>query len=349
MAALDTWLDQLVERGGTDLHLASGYPPLARVGDALVNLSEGPLDAGTLDAWMFELLDPAQRSSFEQKGDLAFAYSHREDSTFRAHYASSHGGNRAVFRHRSAVADVQQLQLPQALVSAVYGLTGLVLVVGPRSCGKSTTAAALVQSIASREPVHIAVVEAPLELPLQSEVAHVTLKEVGTHAPTLDAAITSLSREDVDVAYIGVLEDGAAIQSALTLANSGPQVIATLDTPHVAAALDLIEASAPEGQGAAWLSTLSDCLTAIVAQHRLPRAEGEGVETVFELLLGTEAIRGTLREGDLSQIPAVIHAGRKEGMLELDLELGRLVKAGTIRVEDAERAAVDPEAFGSKR
>ncbi len=348
MPALDTWLDQLITRGGTDLHVAVGSAPMARVGSEIVALDEMTLDVGTVDAWLFELIDVGQRDAFDKTGDLLFTYSHRADSHFRAHYAACSGGSRAVFRRRLASVEPEQLGLPDALTAAAARGRGMTLIVGPRGSGKSTTATCLLQAIADDMAVHVMVIDSPVEVPIVGRSAHVTMKEVGIHAPTLGAAIDAATAEDVDVVFVGNLNDGEALKKAMDLTLEGAQVIATMDAAHVVAALEIIATSVPEEDVPALLSALSDGITVLAAQHLIPKADGTGRATAFEILVGTGPVRSALREGRIGMVSALIQAGQSDGMRSLDVELGKLVSEGIVTLDDAVGAATDPESFTAK-
>jgi len=347
MPAIDALFDQLLSRGGSDLHLSVGYPPTIRLRGRLEPLRDAPLDGAELRQLLDELLDETRRREFTEHHDLDFAYAYGTRARFRANYLMKTTGPGAVFRTiPSEVPTVQALGLPEAIVRLAERRAGLVLVTGPTGSGKSTTLAALISHINHARPGHILTIEDPVEFvhhPVRCQVTH---REVGLDTPSFADAIRSAGRENADVILVGELRGQETMRMALQLASFGVLVFATVHTNSAAATIDRFVNAFPAAQQPAIRGMLSDALAGIVAQQLLRTADGRGRVAVHEILVGTLGVASAIRESKTSMIPSLIQAGGREGMQSLDRALQKLVEAGTVTARDAMDKALDKEAFG---
>jgi twitching motility protein PilT len=240
-AAIESLFDQLLARGGSDLHLSVGYPPMVRVGGELEPVGNRPLGRQQLEAMLFELVDADHRATFEATGDLDFAWSFGEKARFRANYMKKLTGPGAVFRTiPTKILTARQLGLPAAAIALAERRAGLVLVTGPTGSGKSTTLAALIAHVNHSRSGHILTVEDPVEFVHEPALCQVTHREVGTDTPTFADAIRSAGREDADVILIGELRGAETMRLALQLASFGILIFATVHTNSAAATIDRV-------------------------------------------------------------------------------------------------------------
>jgi twitching motility protein PilT len=346
MAAIDRLFDQLLDKGGSDLHLSVGYPPTIRIRGLLERLREPVLDDAALTRLIFEIVDDRRRADFQSRGDLDFAYAYGTKARFRANYLRKMTGNGAVFRTiPSKIPTAQQLGLAEAIVGFAQRRAGLVLVTGPTGSGKSTTLAALISHINQSRDGHILTIEDPVEFvhePIRCQVTH---REVGVDTPSFADAIRSAGRENADVILVGELRGQETMRLALQLASFGVLVFATVHTNSTAATIDRFVNAFPASQQPAIRGLLSDALAGIVAQLLLRTADGSKRIAVHEILVGNTGIAAAIRESKTSLIPSLIQGGRREGMQSMDSALEKLVNEGVVTAQDALDKALDKESF----
>ncbi len=346
MPAIDRLFDELLSRGGSDLHLSVGYPPTIRSKGDLVALSRQPLTREDVSRLLDELLDDKRRALFEERHDLDFAYAYGDKARFRANYLEKTTGPGAVFRTiPSKVLTAEVLGLPQSIIALAERRAGLVLVTGPTGSGKSTTLAAMISHINSTRFGHILTIEDPVEFvhePIRCQITH---REVGVDSPSFADAIRSAGRENADVILVGELRGPETMRLALQLASFGILIFATVHTNSAAATIDRFVNAFPAAQQPQIRGMLSDSLAGIVAQQLLKRADGSGRIAVHEILVGNTAIASTIREAKTAMISSLIQAGAREGMQSMDATLDRLVQAGTVTPRDALDRALDKESF----
>ena len=344
--SIDPLFDRMLEKGGSDLHLTPGYPPMLRIRGQLVADGNRSLSSDDIEALLFPLLQPAQRTQFEQTGDLDFAHAHGTKARFRANYLRKLTGTGAVFRAiPTIIKSLDDLGVPPGVRKLSELRAGLVLVTGPTGSGKSTTLAAMIDHINRSRSGHILTIEDPVEFVHQPRKCLVTHKEVGEHVPTFLDAIRSAGRENADVILVGELRGPETMKAALQLASFGILIYATVHTNSAAATIDRYVNSFPAEQQPQIRGLLADSLAGIVAQQLLAKADGGGRVAAHEILIGSLALSSLIREGKTQQIAGYIHAGMSEGMQPMDLALERLVKAGTVKAEAALEKALDKEGF----
>ena len=346
MPRIDGLFDELAKRGGSDLHLAAGYPPLARIRGELVALREAAIEASELEETLVEILTPTQRARLAADLDLDFGHSHRGEARFRVTYFTKSSGVGAVFRLvPTRVRTLAELGCPEVLWRLADRRSGLVIVTGPTGAGKSTTLAAMVDHINKTRACHILTIEDPVEFvhePLRAQITH---REVGVHAPTFAAAMRSAGRENPDVVVVGELRTPEVLKLALQLASCGLLVFATSHTNGAAPTLErMINSFAAEEQSQV-RGMLADSLVGLVAQQLLTAADGKGRVAVHEILIGSPAVSALVREGKTGQLTSLMQAGQAQGMQTMDMALERLLTQSKIAAEDALDSAVDREMF----
>ncbi len=346
MARIDGLFDVLLQKGGSDLHLAVGYPPMIRARGELVPVRADAIDIGEMQDLLFEIATPSQQSRILEELDLDFAYGYGDKARFRANYFHKTTGLAAVFRIIPArVLSLAELGCSDAIRRLAERRAGLVLVTGPTGSGKSTTLAAMIDHINRNRACHILTIEDPIEFvhaPIKAQVTH---REVGPHASSFATAIRAAGREDADVILVGELRTNETMKLALQLASFGVLVLGTVHTNGAAATIDRILNAFPAEEQPQVRGMLAESLVGIVAQQLVRTADGKGRVAAHEILLGSVALSAMIREGKTFQIANVMQAGQAAGMQTMDLALERLVRSGAISAEAGLEKAIDKDAF----
>jgi twitching motility protein PilT len=349
-AAVDALLGELWDRGGSDLLLIAGAPPLVRVDGLLTRLPDvaslRPVDT---ERYLAALLDPKQAAEFARRRELDFSFNWRDQARLRASAYTQRGSIAVALRLiRYELPSFADLGLPEVLTRYVSLPQGLVLVTGPTGSGKSTTLASMIDAINSTRQCHVLTIEDPIEYVHRHKLAAVSQRQVGEDTDDFSTALRSALREDPDVLLIGEMRDLETIQTALTVAETGHLVFATLHTNDTAQALDRIVDVFPAERQTQIRVQLANALTAIVYQRLLPRVGG-GRVAAYEVLVATHAVRNLIREGKTRQIRNLVATGQKEGMQTLESSLSELVAAGTIAYDDAVAFASYPNEIAKPR
>jgi twitching motility protein PilT len=328
------------QRGATDLHVAAHRPLLVRAVGELIALDPAPVSPAEVEALLLPLLGPARRRQLDERGYVDLAIDVPGAGRLRGNVSRQQGGLKGAFR--LAVArppTLAELGLPAAVAKVTEHHQGLVVIAGPSGHGKTTTLAALVDLLNRADPIHILTIEDPVEIVHPKHVAVVSQREVGRHTVSFAAALKASLREDPDVIVIGELRDRETVEIALTAAETGHLVLATMSTPSAAKTIDrLIDMFPPDDQSQVRAS-LGAALKAIVAQRLLPNADGTGVVAAVELLVGMLALSNMIRDNKLFQLPNLMQRGRSFGMIRLDDSLLELVRAGKLAEDVAVRYA----------
>jgi twitching motility protein PilT len=327
-------------RNATDLHIAANRPVLMRAVGELVAVDQAPRTPAEVEALLVPLLGPLRRRQLAERGYVDLAVDVPGAGRLRANVSRQQGGVKGSFRLAVATPPtLEELGLPAAVAKVTEHHQGLVVVAGPSGHGKTTTLAALVDLLNRADPIHILTIEDPVEIVHPKHAAVVSQREVGCHTVSFASALKASLREDPDVIVIGELRDRETVEIALTAAETGHLVLATMSTPSAAKTIDrLIDMFPPDDQSQVRAS-LGAALKAIVAQRLLPNAQGTGVVAAVELLVGMLALSNLIRDNKLFQLPNLMQRGRAFGMLRLDDSLLELVRAGKLAEDVALRMA----------
>ena len=334
---VNTLLERLVESRGSDLHLASGSPPIMRVHGELRAMPDMPvLNGSEIREMIYAILGQKQREKFETELELDTSYSLPGKGRFRINVFLQRDAVGAVMRAIPfEIVEFSQLGLPASVQTFAELPRGLVLVTGPTGSGKSTSLASLVDIINREKAVHIMTVEDPIEFLHTHKRSVVNQREVGEDTHSFAAALKHVLRQDPDVILVGEMRDLETIQTALTAAETGHLVFATLHTQDAPQSIDRVIDVFPAHQQQQIRVQLAASLQGIVTQQLIPLAGGTGRAVAAEVLVATPAIRNLIREGKVHQIYSMMQAGGKYGMVTMDQELARLVRSGRISLESA--------------
>lgn len=346
MAALriELLLEEVVKRKASDLHLQVGLPPTLRVDGALMPVNGADvLTEASLEQLVFAILDEDQKQILLKDKEFDFSFAFGDLGRFRVNAFHERGNMAAALRLiPNDILSVEQLGLPNTVNKFADYPRGLVLVTGPTGSGKSTTLAALVGRINNERAAHIITIEDPIEYTHKSKKSIVVQREVHYDTYSFSAALRSSLREDPDVVLIGEMRDLETISSAITIAETGHLVLATLHTNSAAQSIDRMIDVFPPHQQPQVRAQLSNILMAICSQRLIP-AIGGGRIAAAEILIATPAVRNIIREGKSHQLEAVIQTGAEHGMQSMDKTLVNLIHSGTISYDEARNYAVDLE------
>ncbi|MEV7611899.1 type IV pilus twitching motility protein PilT [Streptomyces sp. NPDC089799] len=342
-AIIDHLLDELWQRGGSDLLLTSGSAPFLRVDGALRPVEGAALTEPEVDRLVTGVLGTELTERFRREKQVDFAFTWGEKARLRGNAFVQRGASALALRIIPfSVPSSEQLGLPPVVTGWAGMPRGFVLVTGPTGSGKSTSLAALVDHVNTHRPVHILTIEDPIEYLHHHKRAAVNQREVGTDTESFPAALRAALREDPDVLLLGEMRDPESISAALTIAETGHLVFATLHTNDTSQTLDRIVDVFPAEQQPQVRLQLAHTLVGILNQTLIPRTGG-GRVAAFEVLVGTSAIRNLIREGKTRQIRNMIATGHRDGMQTLEAGINALVKAGVITHEEAVRHTAYPE------
>ena len=340
---LDTLLAELWRLRGTDVMLTCGVPPVLRVDGEMRPQRELPvLDEAAIDAVLRKLLTPAQFMAFAQADEYDFSFSWQEAARIRGNAFRQRGQTAVALRMiPREIPSMDRLGLPPVLQTFLARHQGLLLVTGPTGSGKSTTLAAMVEWINAHQARHILTIEDPIEYVHDHRRSVINQREVGTDTADFPAALRSALREDPDVLLVGEMRDLESIQFALTIAETGHLVLATLHTNDTAQALSRIVDVFPAERQTQIRVQLAAALSAIVYQRLLPQAGG-GMVAAHEVLVATPAVRNLIREGKTAQLRNALVTGHKDGMVSFEQSLSALVGQGTVSYQDAVAHSLHP-------
>jgi twitching motility protein PilT len=348
MARLDSFLRLVVEQRASDLHFHAGNVPIVRCGGELLPLAFRSLSEEEAERFIFEVMTPEQVRSFQEDQEVDFAYELPDVGRFRAHAFRQSRGMGAVFRViPSKLPTLDDLGLPPAVRALTSEANGLVLITGPTGSGKTTTLAAVIHEINLTSQKHIITIEDPIEFLHKPVKSVVTQREVGVHAESFASALRAAHRESPRVIVIGEMRDVETISLALSAAETGALVFATLHTKSASKAVDRIVDVMPEDSREQARSLLSVLLRGVVAQHLCKRASGDGLIAAIELMLQTYAVSHMIRENKVHQLDGYLQTAEqqqsKSGVQTLDGCLLRYLGDGLITLDEAVRAASDPD------
>jgi len=335
MARIDEILKQMMEREASDLHVSSGSAPYLRVHGEMVKLNYKDLTPEVCQALLFEILSASQRENFLETWDLDCSYSLKGVGRFRVNVFRQRQGVGAVFRRiPESIKTLQELGLPPNIANLLDVSEGLILVTGPTGSGKSTTLAALIHTINTGRRAHIITIEDPIEFVHYNKNSLINQREVSSHTKSFHQALRAALREDPDVVLVGEMRDLETISLAMTAAETGHLVLATLHTNSATKTVDRIIDAFPEAQQAQIRVMLSESLRGIVAQSLVPRADGNGRVAVVEVLVNIPAVANLIREGKTFQIHSSMQTGQVHGMITFESAMNDLVRKGIVSRED---------------
>ena len=340
---IEPYLEVLSERAGSDLLLQPGSPPMIRVEGSLMPLEHPELSPEFTRAVVAELVTPEMLRSLDAARQLDFAIHWRDGARLRANaFYQKDTISVAMRMLPRQIPTLNDLGLPDAAQEFCELPRGLVLVTGPTGSGKSTTLAAMIESINQRRPCHIITIEDPIEYIHTNARAVVNQREVGRDATSFTAALRSIFREDPDVVLIGEMRDLETIASAITIAETGHLVLATLHTNDSAQTIDRIVDVFPGAQQQQVRTQLANCLAGAIYQQLLPSLSG-GRVAAFEVLVATSAIRNLVKEGKTNQIRNVLQTSLREGMQTLERSMAQLYREGLISMDEARAHSLHPD------
>jgi twitching motility protein PilT len=338
---IELLLEEVVKKDASDLHLQVGMPPMLRVDGALTPHGQTPLDEKSVEELVFGLLDDDQKQVLLRDKEFDFSFAFGDLGRFRVNAFHERGNLAAALRLiPNIIRTIEDLGLPQIVSKFTEYPRGLVLVTGPTGSGKSTTLAAMVDKINSERASHIITVEDPIEYTHKSKRSLVVQREVHYDTFSFSAALRSALREDPDIVLIGEMRDLETIAAAITIAETGHLVFATLHTNSASQSVDRMIDVFPPHQQPQVRAQLGNMLQAIVSQRLIP-ALGGGRIAAAEILVATPAVRNIIREGKGYQLEAVIQTGAEYGMQSMDRTLVNLIHTGVISYDEARNYAVD--------
>src|SRR6266496_1031841 len=343
---IEILLEEVVKKKASDLHLQVGLPPMLRVDGGLAPVSGADaLTEETIETLIFAILDEDQKQILLKDKEFDFSFAFGDLGRFRVNAFHERGNMAGALRLiPNEIKTVTELGMPAIVTGFANYPRGLVLVTGPTGSGKSTTLAALVDQINTEKAHHIITIEDPIEFTHKSKKSVVVQREVHYDTYSFSAALRSSLRQDPDVVLIGEMRDLETIAAAVTIAETGHLVFATLHTNSAAQSIDRMIDVFPPHQQPQIRSQLSNILMAICSQRLIP-AIGGGRMAAAEILVVTPAVRNIIREGKSHQLDAVIQTSADQGMQSMDRTLVSLVQAGTVTYDEARNFAVDLTEF----
>ena len=339
---IESLLEECVRRNASDLHLQYGLPPILRIDGALSPVPSTPvLNEEMLKNLIYSTLDEDQRLILDKDKEFDYSFSFGDIARFRVNAFHERGKLAAAFRLiPNQIRSINDLGMPTIVETFAEYPRGLVLVTGPTGSGKSTTLAALVDKINREKSTHIITIEDPIEFTHKSQRSVIVQREVHYDTFSFSAALRSALREDPDVVLIGEMRDLETIQAAITIAETGHLVFATLHTNSAAQSIDRMVDVFPPHQQTQVRTQLANILMAICAQRLVP-AIGGGRVVAAEIMIANSAIRALIRDGKTHQIDTAIQTGADQGMQTMDRTLAKLVQTGVITYDAGREYAVD--------
>ncbi len=346
MAALDELLKSVSDTGGSDLHLLVGQPAKIRIRGDLLPVTEEAITTEMMETMLREICPDEKWEIFMEKKDLDFAYEIPNVARYRTNFLYNINGMGAIFRLiPSKILSMEDLKLPPVLkkVSQISG--GLVIVTGPTGSGKSTTMAAIIDYINTSCSKHIITIEDPIEFVHQNKLSTIEHIEIGIHSNSFADAMKTAMRSDPDIILLGEMRDLETIKLALSTAAMGVLVFATLHTNSAPKTIDRIIDVFPANEQPQVRVMLSEAIQGIIAQLLCKTADGKGRAATHEILLWTEALPNTIREGQISNIRTIMENNTAMGMCSMDQKIKELLTQNIITKEEALMKAQDKKNF----
>ncbi len=324
-----------VNNKASDLHVSAGEPPLVRIHGEIRKIEGPALEKDAIHRMIYDILNDQQRKTYEEFFEIDFSFALGEYGRFRVNVFKQNRGDAAVFRTiPNRIPTFEELGLPKVLMDLSRLEKGLVLVTGPTGSGKSTTLAAMIDLVNTELKGHIITIEDPIEFVHYSRSCLVNQRELGPHTHSFANALRAALREDPDVMLVGEMRDLDTISLALTAAETGHLVFATLHTSGAPKTIDRVVDVFPAAQQNQVRSMLSESIQAIVTQALFKRRDGRGRVAAFEIMTGTPAIRNLIRENKIAQIPSTMQTSRGMGMQTMESSVKDLMARNLVTQEE---------------
>jgi twitching motility protein PilT len=337
MPKIDDILRKMMEHEASDLHLTSGSAPYLRVHGEMVKLNYKDVSPEVCQALLFEILSTPQRESFLETWDLDCSYSLKGVGRFRVNvFRQRHGVGAVIRRIPESIKTIEELGLPPGIASLLDVSEGLILVTGPTGSGKSTTLASLIHTINTNRRAHIITIEDPIEFVHHNKNSLINQREVSSHTKSFHQALRAALREDPDVILVGEMRDLETISLAITAAETGHLVLATLHTNSATKTVDRIIDVFPDSQQSQIRVMLSESLRGVVAQSLINRADGNGRVAVVEVMVNIPAVANLIREGKTFQLHSSMQTGQVHGMITHESATNELVRRGIVSRQDGQ-------------
>jgi len=346
MAKIDAFFRLMNAQGASDLHIMSGSPPCLRIRGDIEPVKYHDLSHDELMAMLVEITPEHKLKTYEETGDVDFAYELEGVSRFRANFFRQANGAAAVFRQiPSKIMTIDQLGLPAVARRFAMLEKGLVLVTGPTGSGKSTSLAAIIDYANKNRRNHIITIEDPIEFRHQRINCLINHRELGTHTKSFAAALRGALREDPDIIMVGEMRDLETISLALEAASTGHLVFGTLHTQNATRTIDRIIDVFPTDAQEQVRSTLADSLRGVISQVLFKRIDTNGRVAALEVMIGTPAVACLIRETKTHQLPNILQTGKKLGMRTMDDAIEDLIERRMISPEEGFEMAINKEHF----
>lgn len=342
-------LELAFEEHASDLHIAVGLPPVLRIHGGLQPLDVPPLKPEDTEKLMKAITSPEHQQKVREGGGTDFGFGFGDKARFRVSVLKSKGNVGIVLRQiPSTLLTLEDIGLPPQVKELLFRPRGLILVTGPTGSGKSTTLASMINVVNIERDCHIITIEDPIEYYHTHKKSIVTQREIGVDVPSFKEALRRALRQDPDVILVGEMRDLETMEAAITAAETGHLVFATLHTTGAARTVDRIVDAFPTDQQEQIRTQLASSIVAVVSQLLLVRADRPGRVAAFEIMISTSAIQSLIRDNKTYRITSDIQTGAKHGMITLDAHLLALFQAGQIQYQDLITKAQDPESIVQK-
>lgn len=346
MPKIEELMEAVITKDASDLHLTAGIPPTLRIHGKLDHMDKPVLEHEDVMALVYEILNDSQRRRLEADRELDLSYAYSDRCRFRINVYWQRGNLAAALRLiPPSVKSPRELGLPPIVEMLAQKPRGFILVTGPTGCGKSTTLAAMINIINRTRSEHILTIEDPIEFMHKHDKSMVNQREVGADTHSFSSALRHVLRQDPDVILVGEMRDLETISIALTAAETGHLVLATLHTQDAPHSIERVIDVFPSQQQHQIRIQMAGTLQAILAQQLIPARGGGERKVAIEIMMATPAIRNMIRDDKTHQIISAMQAGYSTGMQTMDQALAALVKANQVSYEDAMQRAIDPDVF----
>ncbi len=344
MMDMSTILEECIIRGGSDIHITVGRPITVRVHGELISISDEILKPDDTEDLMKSITSEFHRQKIETVGGVDFGFAYGDKSRFRVSAFRQKGTYGVVLRQiPNKLMTFEEIGLSPRITELLYKPRGLVLVTGPTGSGKSTTLATMINYINENRSAHIITIEDPIEYYHEHKKSIITQREVGVDVASFHEALVKALRQDPDVILVGEMRDLATMEAAITAAETGHLVFATLHTTGAARTVDRIIDAFPAHQQEQIRTQLASSVIAVISQLLIPRIDGSGRVAAFEIMITTPAISNLIRENKTYRITSDIQTGAKYGMKTLDSHLLELYSMGIIAYEEMISKSYDPD------